>query len=130
MAVFDFLKRRFITFRRDALMLWYAFRDSRTPFVLKAASLLTALYLLSPFDLIPITIPILGVLDDLVIVPIAVSFLSKRLPDGVREDARIQADRWIARWVKRPLLAALVIFGVLLAVWAAVFYLLYRLLLG
>lgn len=130
MAVLDFLKRRLLSFRREAVVLWYAFRNPRTPFALKAASLAVGAYLVSPIDLIPFTIPFFGVVDDLVIVPLAVSFIAKRLPAGVHEEAGRRADLWIARWFKRPLLAAAVILAVLIAIWAALLYLAYRLIAG
>nr|WP_314073866.1 DUF1232 domain-containing protein [uncultured Roseococcus sp.] len=120
------LKRRFLAFRREAAVLWFAFRNPATPWPLKAASLLTGLYLLSPIDLIPFTVPVLGVVDDLVLVPLAVSFISGRLPAVVQGQAGMQADRFIARWFKRPLLAALVILGVIVAIWLGLLYLLYR----
>ena len=43
LAILAFLKRRFLSFRREAVVLWYAFRNPQTPFALKAASLLTGL---------------------------------------------------------------------------------------
>lgn len=122
----NFLKRRFFLFRREAVMLWFAFRDPRTPAYLKAASLLTGLYLISPIDLIPFAFPVLGVVDDLIIVPFAVSFITRRLPGDVHGNAGDRADRWIARWFKRPLLAAAIILGVLVLIWVGLLYLIYR----
>lgn len=61
LAVLGVLKRRFLSFRKEAVVLWYAFRDPRTPFALKVASLLTGLYLASPIDLIPFNVPFLGI---------------------------------------------------------------------
>lgn len=97
-------------------MLWYAFRDPRTPFALKVASLLTGLYLASPIDLIPFNVPFLGIVDDLVIVPLAVGFIAKRLPASVHEEAGRKANMWITHWFKRPLLAALAILAILVAI--------------
>ncbi len=124
------LKRRFLSFRREAAVLWFAFRNPATPWPLKTASLLTGLYLLSPIDLIPFSVPLLGVVDDLVLVPLAVSLISRRLPVAVQGEAGQKADRFIARWFKRPLLAALVIVAGLIAVWLGFLYLAYRLLAG
>lgn len=128
--IFNLLKRRFMLFRREAVMLWYAFRDRRTPFYLKAASLFTGLYLLSPIDLIPFPVPVLGVVDDLVIVPLLVGFIARRLPQGVRAEAGENADLWIARWFKRPLIAIVVILALLVAIWLVLLYLVYRYLAG
>lgn len=125
-----FLKRRFLRFRLDAVALWFAFRDPRTPFPLKVASLFTGLYLISPIDLIPIMVPFFGLLDDLIIVPLAVGFITKRLPEPVRIDTKRKADRWIARWFKRPLLALAIIVGVLILIWLVLLYLIIRLIFG
>lgn len=130
MAIFRFLKRRFFAFRREAVILLYAFGNKKTPFGLKIASLVTALYLLSPIDLIPITVPFFGVLDDIILVPLAVSWIAKKLPADVYLHAGHRADYWIARWLKRPLIALLVFAVILLGIWVLVLYLMYKLLLG
>lgn len=128
MALFSFLRRRFLSFRKQAVVLWYAFRDPRTPFHLKIASLAVGLYLISPIDLIPFTVPFLGVVDDLVIVPLGVGLIAKRLPDGVYSDAGRRADLWVARYFKRPLLTVAIILATLFVIWAAGIVLLYRVL--
>lgn len=128
--ILDLLKRRFLLFRREAVMLWYAFRDRRTPFYLKVASLFAGLYLLSPIDLIPFPVPVLGVIDDLVIVPLLVGFIAKRLPQDVRNTAGGKADNWLKRWFRRPLIAVAVILALLVVVWVALLYLIYRYLAG
>jgi len=130
MRVLGIIKRRLLSFRREAVILWFAFRDPRTPAALKLASLAAALYLVSPFDLIPFTIPFFGVVDDLVIVPLAVRLIARRLPPGLYDEAGRRADRWIARWFKRPLLALALILLALILVWAVLLYIAYRLLAG
>jgi uncharacterized membrane protein YkvA (DUF1232 family) len=128
--ILDLLKRRFMLFRREAVMLLYAFRDRRTPFYLKVASLFAGLYLLSPIDLIPFPVPLLGVVDDLVIVPLLVGFIAKRLPQDVRDTAGSKADNWLERWFRRPLIAVAVILALLVAIWLLLLYLIYRYLAG
>ena len=71
---------RFLTFRRELVTLWRAFLAPETPWHLKALMLLVPAYLLSPIDLIPDLIPFLGWVDDLVIVPMLVSWIVKMLP--------------------------------------------------
>lgn len=116
------IRQRFLRFRREAVVLWFAIRHPGTPLHLKVASVLLALYLLSPIDLIPIFIPIVGLLDDLIIVPFGVSQVVKRLPHEVLEQSEHSADKWIKRYVKRPLLALLVVVLLLVAFWGAVIY--------
>ncbi len=72
--------------RSDALQLWRALRHPLQPRWLKPASALLVLYLLSPIDLLPDFIPLLGVVDDLVLIPLAVRYMLRRLPAAVRAD--------------------------------------------
>lgn len=76
--------------RGDARQLWFALRHPAAPGWLKLGTALIALYLLSPIDLIPDTLPLIGVVDDLVLVPLAIRFLLKRLPADI---ARAAAER-------------------------------------
>ena len=71
---------RLAQFRNELVLLWRAFFDPRTPLWLKAAMLGVVAYLVSPFDLVPEFIPFLGVVDDLVLVPLAVQWIARRLP--------------------------------------------------
>lgn len=128
--MFGWLRQRLLRFRREAVVLLYAFRDRETPWVLRLGSLAAALYLLSPIDLIPFTVPVLGVVDDLVIVPWITSLVAGRLPEGVRMRAGAKADRWISRWLKRPLLALAVAAVALVAVWAGLLWLIWRMIAG
>jgi uncharacterized membrane protein YkvA (DUF1232 family) len=127
---FGLLKGRLLIFRKEAVILWYALRHRDTPFGLRIATLLVGLYLLSPIDLIPITVPFLGVLDDLIIVPWGVAQITKRLPASTVTDSSQRADRAISRYFKRPLLAALVILLVIVTIWIAIGVLIWRLIFG
>ncbi|RZJ09071.1 MAG: DUF1232 domain-containing protein [Rubrivivax sp.] len=65
--------------RGDARQLWRALRQPTAPAWLKVGTALVVLYVLSPIDLIPDFIPVLGVMDDVVLVPLAIRFMLKRL---------------------------------------------------
>lgn len=69
--------------RGDARQLWFALRHPGAPGWLKLGTALIALYVLSPIDLLPDVIPVLGVVDDLVLVPLAIRWLLKRLPPDI-----------------------------------------------
>lgn len=71
---------RILTFRRELATLWRAFLAPETPIHLKALMLLVPAYLLSPIDLIPDVIPLLGWLDDLVVIPLLVGWIVSMLP--------------------------------------------------
>lgn len=79
--------------RGDLKKLWWALRDPRAPRWLKLATAGLVLYLLSPIDLLPDTIPLLGVVDDLVLLPLAIGWLLARLPPGLRADLEARAAR-------------------------------------
>jgi len=69
--------------RGDARQLWFALRHPASPGWLKLGTALIALYLFSPVDLIPDVLPVIGMVDDLVLVPLAIRWLLKRLPPDI-----------------------------------------------
>lgn len=74
------LLTRLVLFRKEVVQLWKAFWATETPFHLKAATLFVAFYLVNPFDILPDFIPLLGWVDDIVLVPLMVSWIVSRLP--------------------------------------------------
>ncbi|GHA25870.1 hypothetical protein GCM10007989_21960 [Devosia pacifica] len=62
------------------MLLWHAFRAPETPLYLKLATAFVAFYLVNPFDLIPEVLPLIGFVDDLILVPLMVSWIVSRLP--------------------------------------------------
>lgn len=77
--------------KRDVVALWIAARDPRTPWYAKVAAGAVAAYALSPVDLIPDFIPILGYLDDLLIVPLGILLVVRLIPAPLMADYRAQA---------------------------------------
>lgn len=102
------------TLKRDALVVYFAARDPRTPRLARLLALLVAAYALSPIDLIPDFIPILGYLDDLVLVPLGVLLVMRLVPAEVKATARQQADAANTHPVSRAM--AVVIVGTWIAV--------------
>ena len=80
------------------LALWLAARDERTPLGAKLLAGAVAAYALSPIDLIPDFIPVLGLLDDLLIVPLGIWLVLKLVPAALMEEFRERA----ARLAERP----------------------------
>lgn len=78
---------------RETHAVWIAARDPRTPFAAKALGVVVAGYALSPIDLIPDFVPVLGLLDDLLIVPAGFWLFKRMVPDAVMADARAAANR-------------------------------------
>ena len=77
--------------KRDVVALWLAARDPRVPWYAKALSAAVAAYALSPIDLIPDFIPIIGYLDDLLIVPFGIWAAVKLIPEQIMADLRAKA---------------------------------------
>lgn len=84
--------------RRDVLVLWLAARDPRTPLAARLVAGAVAAYGLSPIDLIPDFIPVLGLLDDLLIVPAGIWLVLKMLPADLLDELRERA----AKLAERP----------------------------
>lgn len=86
------LKRKARQLKSEVTALYFAYRDPRTPWYARVFSALVVSYLLSPIDLIPDFIPVLGYLDDLVLVPLGITLALKMIPKEVMADARNSAD--------------------------------------
>lgn len=71
----------------DALRLWFALGHPESPPWLKAGAAALALYLVSPIDLIPDVVPVIGLMDDVILVPLALRWLLARLPEHIRRYA-------------------------------------------
>lgn len=83
---------RLLQFRNEIVMLWRAFMAPETPLWLKGLMLLVPAYLLVPLDLIPDFIPIAGWLDDLIIIPLLVSWLVTLVPRRAEARSRRNDD--------------------------------------
>lgn len=91
--MFKRLTLLWVLLRGDARQLWFALRHPQAPGWLKWGTAGIALYLFSPIDLIPDMLPFLGIADDLVLVPLAIRALLKRLPPELKQEAaRQRAD--------------------------------------
>lgn len=100
--------------RRDTLALAYAVRDPRTPWAARILGAAIVAYAVSPIDLIPDFIPILGYLDDLLLLPLGLLLVRRLIPDEVLADARARAATTEARLRSTAGAVAIV------AIWAAV----------
>lgn len=119
------LKQRLRQLKTETYVLYLAYRDPRVAWYAKAFIFVIAAYALSPVDLIPDFIPVLGYIDDLIILPVGVFLALKMVPKEVLEDCRKKADTepiaGKAKWI-----AALII----ILVWLLVTYFLVKLIRG
>ena len=81
--MFKRLTLLWVLMRGDARQLWFALRHPQAPGWLKWGTAAIALYLISPIDFIPDMLPFFGIADDLVLVPLAIRWLLKRLPPEI-----------------------------------------------
>ncbi len=102
--------------KRDVVALWIAARDSRVPWFAKVAAGCVAAYALSPIDLIPDFIPVLGYLDDLIIVPTGIMLCIRLIPPPLMAEFRDAAAQKEGRPRSYPA-AALILLLWALAIW-------------
>ena len=88
--------------KADAMTLWFACRHPRTPWHAKALGMFVVAYALSPIDLIPDFIPVLGYLDDVLLLPVLMWLTLKMLPVDVLQECRLQAEASISQAADKP----------------------------
>ncbi len=99
MALVNRLRQWARTLKRDIVALYLAARDPRVPWYAKVVAGIVAAYALSPIDLIPDFIPVLGYVDDLIIVPLGIALAVRLVPEPLMEEHRQKAA---ARAATRP----------------------------
>jgi len=97
--------------KRDVHAVWLAARDPRTPLVAKVLALIVAAYAVSPIDLIPDFIPVIGYLDDLIIVPLGIMLVVRLIPPEVMREHRETAAQASERPVSR------ITAGIFIVIW-------------
>lgn len=103
--------------KRDALTLWYACRHAETPLLAKLVAASVVAYAFSPIDLIPDFIPVLGLLDDAIIVPLGILLAMRLIPEAVVAECRQAAISFLASGKTKP--SSRIGLAVVMAVWLA-----------
>lgn len=88
--------------KRDGVTLWFAGKHAATPWYAKALGVFVVAYALSPIDLIPDFIPVLGYVDDVLLLPGLIWLTIRLLPPQVLADCRAQADAWMKTQGTKP----------------------------
>ena len=91
MNMLQSLKARARSLKRETHAMYLAVRDPRTPWYARLVAGAVLAYALSPIDLIPDFIPVIGYLDDLIVVPLGIALAMKLIPAPVMADCRTQA---------------------------------------
>jgi uncharacterized membrane protein YkvA (DUF1232 family) len=115
MPLLSSLKQRARHLRSETLALWLAARHPGTPWYAKLLVAGIVAYALSPIDLIPDFIPVLGYLDDLILIPLGIVVAVRMIPRPILEECRARAQETMASARPVSRVAALVIVGVWLA---------------
>jgi uncharacterized membrane protein YkvA (DUF1232 family) len=110
--------------KREIYALYFAAKDPRVPWYAKAVAVCVVAYAFSPIDLIPDPIPVLGYLDDLVLLPLGIALVLRLIPAEVLDDCRRRADTRQTRPVSWT--AAVVIVAIWIAAAAGSTYLVVR----
>ncbi|MEJ5197983.1 MAG: YkvA family protein [Anaerolineae bacterium] len=110
------LRRRAGELKRETYALYLAYRDPRTPWIARIVAGCVVAYAFSPLDLIPDFVPVLGYLDDLVLVPLGVALALRLIPPDVMAESRARARELSGRPVSWAAAAVIVAIWLGLAV--------------
>ncbi|MEY3697607.1 MAG: hypothetical protein RL631_260 [Pseudomonadota bacterium] len=124
MQLFDTLERWAQRVKQDGLMLWFACKHPQTPWLAKAIAAVAVAYALSPIDLIPDFIPVLGYLDEALLLPAMVWLAVKCLPKAVIDECQGQAQAWLQTHDAKPVNAWGIVWVVFM--WGIFCWLLWR----
>lgn len=102
MKVIETIRRWARELKREAVAMWFVARDPRTPWLARALCVFVVAYALSPIDLIPDFIPVLGFVDDALLLPALIWVVIKLVPVDLLEESRVRADEWISSGQERP----------------------------
>lgn len=122
MNFIDRLKQKVRALKAEIQVLLIAYSDKRTPLIAKIFIGITVGYLLSPIDLIPDFIPVLGLLDDLIIVPLLITLSIKLIPKIIISEARQKVKENPEKLKKNNWIFAIII----IFIWLTILYLAFK----
>ncbi len=116
------IKQKVKIIKRDIGALYLAYKRPDVPFYAKLVSVLVVGYALSPIDLIPDFIPVLGYLDDLILIPIGIAFTIRLIPEEIMEECRKEAENVFTDGTPKNWVAG----GIIISIWIIIVsYILY-----
>ncbi|MBT2616281.1 MULTISPECIES: YkvA family protein [unclassified Bacillus (in: firmicutes)] len=121
--MFDKIKNWARSLKRQIFILYFACKDERVPWHAKVFTACVVAYAFSPIDIIPDFIPILGYLDDVILVPIGIMIALKMIPKIVLTDCEVKAEEMMKNgkpknWIVGSLI---VMIWVLIIIWAIIY---------
>lgn len=124
MSVSARVRRWAKTVKRDGVTLWFAARHPDVPWTAKALGLFVVAYALSPIDLIPDFVPVLGYVDDVILLPVLIWLAIRLIPTPVLAQCRDRADEWMRTQGRKPTSRAGAVLVV--AIWIAATWVLWQ----
>ena len=106
-------KERMRALKKETFALYCACRHPAVPWYAKALALIVVGYALSPIDLIPDFVPVLGYLDDLVLIPLGIMLVIRLIPEEVFAECRRQSEEIVGRTTRLAKIAA----GIIVTIW-------------
>ena len=88
--------------KQNIVMLWFATKHPQTPWLPKSVCIFIVAYALSPIDLIPDFIPILGYVDDLILLPVLIWIAIRLIPNQIIQESRVEADARLIKNQSKP----------------------------
>ena len=119
-------KARVATLKEESYTLYLACRDPRVPWLPKLVAAVVVAYAFSPIDLIPDFVPVLGYLDDLVLVPLGLALAVRLIPTSILEEHRNRATKLLAEPRPRSWLGAAIVVALWIAALVALAFVSYR----
>lgn len=118
-AVFQLIKSKAKLLKREAFVLYFAYKDPRVAWYTKLFAICVVAYAFSPIDLIPDFIPILGYLDDIILVPLGIWLALKLIPKDVISDCREKAQELISKGKPKNWITGIlfIIIWILFGIW-------------
>jgi uncharacterized membrane protein YkvA (DUF1232 family) len=120
--VIRILKQKAKELKTEIYALYLVYKDPRVPWYKKAFIFIIIAYAINPLDLIPDFIPVLGYLDDLIIIPLGIYLALKMIPKEILKECREKARREPIKMKTRWVVAAIIVF-----IWLVLVYLIFKL---
>ncbi|MCH5584388.1 DUF1232 domain-containing protein [Shimazuella sp. AN120528] len=108
--------------KKEVFTLYLAYQDPRSPFWAKVVTIIVVAYAFSPIDLIPDFIPILGYLDDLILLPLGIALAIKLIPAPVVAESREKAESILSKEKPRSWIAGFVVILLWILLVTGIFY--------
>lgn len=118
------IKNKITQLKQDLIALYLCFKEPRTPFYAKLILFLLIAYAMSPIDLIPDFIPVIGLLDDLILISLGTALAIKLIPKEIWAENKIKAGYYKKSDIKINHMFGIVI---VISIWLITAYVLYRL---